>query len=558
MNRNFTIMQVPKLTNAQHLIQIFEFHKIENIIISPGSRNAPLTIGFASNSYFKCYSIADERCAAFVALGLAQQLQKPTALLCTSGSALLNYYPAIAEAFYAQIPLLVISADRPQSKIDIGDGQTIRQENVFSNHILFSANLTEFDLELNDNLVQKAIEFSKYKKGPSHINIPFEEPLYEITNKYSSVPNLIPLEKENVEFKLGINAVNQWENASKKMIVIGELFPNKEVEFFLKELIKDTSVLLLYEKNSNLNSLNGVHQIDTFISNKSEDELSELQPDILLTFGGMVVSKKIKSFLRTFKPKDHWHVDELRAYDTYQSLTSHIKTNVVCFLKQLIPIKHNSFNYQEKWICNFQVKLSLQKEFELEVKYSDFKVYQFISNNLPDDVMIQVSNSAAIRYMQLFKQKPNQQFFCNRGTSGIDGSTSTAIGASIASEKKCYFITGDISFFYDSNALWNSYIPSNFKIILINNNGGGIFRILPGHQETEIFNTYFETSHSLTAKLIAKMYQFDYFSAQSELELQEQWSSLNQTEKPAILEIFTPAKENEKVLKDYFSFLNLK
>jgi 2-succinyl-5-enolpyruvyl-6-hydroxy-3-cyclohexene-1-carboxylate synthase len=151
----------PKIELAQSTISIFLQKKVQHIVISPGSRNAPLTIGFTNNPFFKCYSIADERCAAFFALGLAQQLQQPVAIVCTSGSALLNYYPAIAEAFYSQIPLMVLSADRPANKIDIGDGQTIRQENVFANHIVFSANLTETASAENDDLIENAIYFSE-------------------------------------------------------------------------------------------------------------------------------------------------------------------------------------------------------------------------------------------------------------------------------------------------------------------------------------------------------------------------------------------------------------
>lgn len=176
-------MIYPKIPLAQSILEIFLAKGITNIIISPGSRNAPLTIGFASNPAFQCYSIADERSAAFFALGIAQQTKKPVALVCTSGSALLNYYPAFAEAFYSQIPLIVLSADRPQSKIDIGDGQTIRQENVFANHSLYNANLNEAVSRENDLKINEALDTAFAQKGPVHINAPFEEPLYETVSQ---------------------------------------------------------------------------------------------------------------------------------------------------------------------------------------------------------------------------------------------------------------------------------------------------------------------------------------------------------------------------------------
>ena len=188
-------MIYPKIPLAQSIIQLCFENNIQNIVISPGSRNAPLTIGFVNNPNFKCYSIADERCAAFFALGLAQQTKKAVALVCTSGSALLNYYPAVAESFYSQIPLIVIAADRPQSKIDIGDGQTIRQENVFSNHSLYNANLSEEASEKNDLEINNAIKTAITKKGPVHINAPFEEPLYETTTALSVKPKLQEIQK---------------------------------------------------------------------------------------------------------------------------------------------------------------------------------------------------------------------------------------------------------------------------------------------------------------------------------------------------------------------------
>ncbi|HBK82193.1 MAG TPA: 2-succinyl-5-enolpyruvyl-6-hydroxy-3-cyclohexene-1-carboxylate synthase, partial [Flavobacterium sp.] len=205
------------------LIEIFKAKGIHHIVISPGSRNAPLTLGFCEQqTTFKCYSIADERCAAFFALGMAQQLNKAVAIVCTSGSALLNYYPAVAEAFYSQIPLIVVSADRPASKIDIGDGQTIRQENVFINHSLFNANLTENATIENDIKINTAINKSLSKKGPVHINIPFEEPLYEMTDQLLVAPKILAFETENLNFELEDFMVKKWNVAQKKIVLVGE------------------------------------------------------------------------------------------------------------------------------------------------------------------------------------------------------------------------------------------------------------------------------------------------------------------------------------------------
>ena len=242
----------PKIPLAQAVIEIFRQKGIQHIVISPGSRNAPLTIGFTNHDNFSCYSIADERCAAFFALGLAQQVQQPVAVVCTSGSALLNYYPAVAEAFYSQIPVLVVSADRPQSKIDIGDGQTIRQENVFANHIVYSANLTEKASESNDILISTAIELAISQKGPAHINVPFEEPLYQTLLEPTYLPKITISTSEKAIFKLDSKFVSEWQSAKKKLILVGELLPNSIEQKFVELLAQDESVLVLLEKKSTL------------------------------------------------------------------------------------------------------------------------------------------------------------------------------------------------------------------------------------------------------------------------------------------------------------------
>jgi len=545
-------MIYPKIPLAQSVIEICKAKGIQHIVISPGSRNAPLTIGFTNNPYFTCYSIADERCAAFFAMGIAQQIQKPVAVVCTSGSAVLNYYPAVAEAFYSQIPLVILSADRPQNKIDIGDGQTIRQENVFANHILFSANVTELASKENDSLINQAINLAIENLGPVHINIPFEEPLYDTVETLEVTPEIIPINQISNEFTLEESFVSEWNQAKKKLILVGELFPNTLENEIIQKLGADESIVVLTEATSNLHHPNFIINIDSLITPFSTKDFEAFQPEILVTFGGMVVSKRIKAFLRKFQPKAHWHVDSLRAYDTYGCLTQHFKTHPNLFFNQLLT-GNTSSDYQKKFLTIHNFRKQKREIYTNEIPFSDFKVFDFLSKHLPEVCQLQISNSSAIRYMQLFDLNPNTTVFCNRGTSGIDGSTSTAIGASLVSSKPTILITGDISFFYDSNALWNNYIPKNFKIILVNNNGGGIFRILPGHQETPTFNTFFETSHQLNASHLAKMFDFQYFNANSSEDLERNWEAFIANEnQPSILEIFTPEKENNSILLDFF------
>ncbi|MDP2162484.1 MAG: 2-succinyl-5-enolpyruvyl-6-hydroxy-3-cyclohexene-1-carboxylic-acid synthase [Flavobacterium sp.] len=553
-------MKYPKIPLAQSLLEICEAKGIQHIVISPGSRNAPLTLGFTNNPFFTCYSIADERCAAFFALGIAQQINKPVVVVCTSGSAVLNFYPAVAEAFYSMIPLVVVSADRPLDKVDIGDGQTIRQENVLANHTLYNANLTEMASEENDIKINEAFNTAILKSGPTHINVPFEEPLYELVDARTVDALIVPLSKEEEICSLEeiFAATNIWNTAKKKLILVGTLPPNSIELQIINHLANDPSVVVLTETTSNLHHPNFIPHIDTLITPFSDTDFKEFQPDILVTFGGMIVSKRIKSFLRNYQPEHHWHIDSLRAYNTFGCLSHHFKTTPQLFFEKfLMYVIYKDSCYQNQFLTILKERLSKHETYLNTIDFCDLKVFEQLSTCFSDTIQLQVSNSSAIRYTQLFKFNSSVPVFCNRGTSGIDGSTSTAIGAAVASQKPTVLITGDVSFFYDSNALWNNYIPKNFKIIVINNGGGGIFRILPGHQENDTFHTYFETSHCLTAESIAKMYSFGYYTASDAASLDKSLKSfLSDSDTPQILEIFTPTFENDKCLKNYFKWLS--
>lgn len=545
---------------SQTLLQLCIAKSIDHIVISPGSRNAPLTIGFGEHPDFKCFSVVDERCAAFFAMGMAQQLNKPVAVVCTSGSALLNYYPAVAEAFYSDIPLVVISADRPSDRIDIGDGQTIRQENVFVNHILYSANCIEgedFQIK-NETEINTALNIAIELNGPVHINIPFSEPLYHTTENQLVWPQDVPsrIEVETLEEDL-TPFIEAWNNSKRKMILVGVLKPNSLEQRFIEQLAKDQSVLVMTETTSNLYNENFISAIDQLITPLTDEDFKNLQPDILLTFGGLIVSKRIKAFLRSFSPKEHWHVDTKKAYDTFFVLTHHFKLTINNFLSEFLPNTTGlTSDYQKYWLAIKQHRLLRHSSYEETIPYSDFMVFCEVFRQLPKKVQLQLSNSATIRYAQLFDIDPSTEVFCNRGTSGIDGSTSTAVGASFASKLPTVFLTGDLSFFYDSNALWNNYIPRNFKIIVVNNGGGGIFRILPGEKDSKLFDTYFETKHNLSAKQLSEMYGFKYETIDRKEDLAPLLKDFfEQNERPSLLEIFTPSTVNDGVLIDYFKFI---
>ncbi|WP_418604180.1 2-succinyl-5-enolpyruvyl-6-hydroxy-3-cyclohexene-1-carboxylate synthase [Hwangdonia sp.] len=579
-------MKYPKIPLAQTVIQLCKAKGIKHIIISPGSRNAPLTIGFTNNPFFTCYSIVDERCAAFFALGIAQQLQEPTAVVCTSGSALLNYYPAVAEAFYSDVPLVVLSADRPKHLIGVGDGQTINQKNVFENHILYSANL-KLDLNEKDDVeeelpifknmenkieallglkqgiqnyneveINKAINTAYSKNGPVHINIPFDEPLYDMVDEPEVTPKVIPVENKTLQVEASVlrDCINDWNAASKKMVLVGVSPPNNMEQQWLDILAKDDSVIVFTETTSNLHHEAFFPSIDKIIAPLKDDHFKNLQPEILLTFGGLIVSKKIKAFLRKYKPKQHWHIDLNKANDTFFSLNQWIKTTPNFFFSKFLPeIDLKESDYNGVWKSVKETRKFKHADYLKSIDFSDLRAFEIILNSIPNHTVLQLGNSSTVRYAQLFDLNKTLEVFCNRGTSGIDGSTSTAVGCAVANPKQTTLISGDLSFIYDSNALWNNYIPNNFRIIIINNQGGGIFRILPGHKNTENFDTYFETNHNLTAEHLCNMYGFEYESVSRTSDLKDRLNAFYAaSQQPKLLEIFTPKHLNDEVLLQYF------
>jgi len=585
-------MKHSRIPLSQSVVTLCKTHNVKHIVISPGSRNAPLTIGFTHDNFFKCYSIVDERCAAFFAMGIAQQTKAPVAVVCTSGSALLNYYPAVAEAYYSNIPLVVLSADRPKHLVDIGDGQTIKQKNVYGEHVLYSANL-KLDLKdeenkddakelpifknlenklerfigiqkdiqtYNESEIHNALTLSNLKSAPIHINIPFDEPLYETINELSIKPRPFKHEsrlEEVDDFEIK-SLLDIWHSAKRKMILVGVLQPNSIEEKWIEQIADDDSILVFTETTSNLHHQDFLPGIDKMIAPLEEIDFKALQPDILLTFGGLVVSKKIKAFLRKYKPKHHWHVDLFSANDTFFCLDKHIKLSPNTFLSAFLQqvTHHTKSDYKAIWLGVRQKRRKLHDAYLNTISFSDFSVFNSILKLIPKHSILQVGNSSAIRYTQLFQLRKSIDVFCNRGTSGIDGSTSTAIGSAVASDKRVTFITGDLSFFYDSNALWNNYIPNSFRIIVINNEGGGIFRILPGHKNTENFDTFFETRHHLTAQQLCKMYGIDYVKVNNEIKLKNELETFyNDGKQPKLLEILTPSTINDEILLNYFKHI---
>ena len=548
------------------LVKICKAKGLKHVVISPGSRNAALTLSFAEDDYFDCLNIPDERVAAFFALGMSQKTGRPTILVCTSGTAGLNYAPAIAEAYYQKVPLLVLTADRPIEWIDQRAGQTMKQRDVYANYIkksfeLFEEPKQEEHLWFNDRIVNEAINTaSSGLKGPVHINVPMREPLYELVEADRILPPKI-ISYRDPDRSVDTTYVNElkeeWQRAQKILVIIGQRDLDRKFDEVVERLSQLPHVVILTETTSNVKASGVFPSIDRLIDSIQEEEYDSFAPDLIISCGASIVSKKIRFMLRKMAAGQHWHVDPYDGYiDTYQSLTRMVPLdpNYLFHLLAGFPYPNSDSSFIRVWRDREEHTLSRHKAYLKSVAWSDIKVFDILLSSIPQGIL-QVASSTPVRYTQLFSPRHDIIYKCNRGISGIDGCTSTAAGYAYAEERSVTLITGDVAFFYDSNALWHHHLRPNLKIIMINNQGGNIFRYVKGPDQTDHLEQHFEAHHKTSAFSIAQAFNLDYMQAEDEMSLRRGVEEVYASDKPAILEIYTPRDKNIDLLKEYFHFL---
>jgi 2-succinyl-5-enolpyruvyl-6-hydroxy-3-cyclohexene-1-carboxylate synthase len=539
---------------------------VTRVVLSPGSRNAPLSIAFDEDDHFEVFVIPDERCAAFYALGMAMQIGHPVVLACTSGSAPLNYYPAVVEAFYQRIPLIVLTADRPEEWVDQGDGQTIRQRNVFGDHVVKAGQLFEIHTDAQrwnlERILAETLQASIAKsKGPVHINVPLSEPLYETTTEVHTLKSWIHaahLNRDLSDHEKSLLRI-MWNNANKRLVIVGQHGPDKQLQEALHELVKDNSVAVLVEHTSNVQHPYFVSCIDRVLEAIPESDMNAFKPELIVTIGGAIVSKRIKRFLRASKAPVVRFGTDFPWMDTFQNLVYSGEIAPATGIRMLADWDKEKPVYSG--FGGVWNKLSYevgQRHSSIlpEIPYCDLKVMEAIMDVIPDDTRLHVSNSSMIRYALLFDPIKGLIYHCNRGTSGIDGSTSTASGAALADPKHGHvLITGDLSFFYDSNAFWTSSLPKNLRVIVVNNGGGDIFSIIPGPSTTAQHKKIFVAEQNFFAKGICETFGVTYLRANNLEELDGLWVEFFEdceNNRPKLLEINTMNCQNSEQLAAYF------
>lgn len=525
-----------------NLVVHFHYTGVKNVVICPGSRNAPLSISFARSGLFEIDAIPDERSAGFIALGRAIRSRNPVALLCTSGSAMTNFYPAVVEAFYQRVPLIIISADRPSALLDRWDGQTIRQNALFGNHVKESFITPEEYIspqtfgELGTRAVQKALEGIP---GPVHVNVPLQEPLYPASDRlFLKQDSLAPEQHQanvNVEFP---------DMTGKKVFVLRGFStdPFRATDAYPAQFCDLMSGYASSPVPEQLFMLD------------REDLKEAMQADVLLSDGAAILPKAMKAFFRNYAPKEHYHFSEQGDIaDPFFSSPKLIKASLSAFLASE---KHAwDADYAQQW-ANWSHEMNEHESAFWEGKpYGEFTSTREFLKRLGPESILHVANSMPVRYASFIRTKA-ERVYCNRGTSGIDGCVSTALGMAASDEQNHYLLTGDVAFFYDSNALWNHLAKSNLKIVLQNNGGGGIFRLIDGPAKQPELEAYFETAHQRNAEALCANLGCAYIRAENEKELQAGLESLEKWEGPVVLEIFTNKLENQSFFNQYKKYIH--
>ncbi|TPG66668.1 2-succinyl-5-enolpyruvyl-6-hydroxy-3-cyclohexene-1-carboxylic-acid synthase [Hymenobacter nivis] len=599
--------------NNQAVFNIAEIcarHGITDVVLSPGSRSAPLTLAFARHPAYRgrLRVVPDERAAAFIGLGIAQATRRPVVLVCTSGTAGLNYAPAVAEAFFQQIPLLILTADRPPEWIDQLDGQTIRQRNLYGAHAKaafdFPADTTHPDAKWHaERLINEAINLTQAgPAGPVQVNIPLREPFYPKAGEevvYEQDVKIIREDQANAVLPPAeiLDLRQQLRAAGRVLVVAGQQAGGPGLTAALYDFAAARRVPVVADIIANLRDVPAVHRQDIFLAGLPTEQKAALQPDLLITFGQSLISKSLKLFLRDVAPAQHWHLQATGPVaDTFRSLTRIVRVQPAAFFQQLAsfetkdygpalgpgapaaapaaPDQHSGTDSSEAldlgsipsatttetpvtWQrADAAAAVFLEDFFAAEDQpFNEFSAFRHALGALADGTALHLANSMAVRYANILGLPTDRQIevFANRGTSGIDGCNSTAVGGALAQPARpVVLLTGDVAFFYDRNAFWHNYPVPNLRVVVFNNHGGGIFRMIEGPRQQPELEEFFETHQALTAENLCRDFQLRYFPVASFDELAAALPVFFAPEGgAAVLEVFTDSQANAAFFEDY-------
>ena len=561
------------------LVDLLYKKGIRDVVISPGSRSAPLTLAAARHPGLRTRVVPDERSAGFTALGMAQMSGLPVVLICTSGSAVYNLSPAVAEACFQEVPLLLLTADRPPEWLYQQDGQTIAQAGIFGKHVKRSyelpADYTHADARwFIERTGSEAVNLCKATPpGPVHVNVPLREPFYPNPDEAfvfqaGRVVETLPVERQ-LPAEVWHRLLDEWDGTERKLIAAGQLPYSPELIQLLTKISQELQVPVLGEIISNLgrNDL-FISTSDTLLASKDTSLLAQLRPDLLITLGNSFLTRNLKMYLRHYPPTRHWHIRPTtdRLIDPFRSMTTQVPMEPLAFLTRLLAdLDYQRFRqgdddsdeestYLTTWQTADRAARRLVETHLRDAPFTDWSATQRVLEALPDGSHLHLANSMPVRYANMCGLDARQQVrvWANRGTSGIDGCMSTAVGAALRTDALVTLLVGDVAFFYDRNALWQPDLPNNLRVVLLNNAGGHIFRIIDGSSQQPELETYFETPHDLTAERTAADHHCAYEAVSDKKSLTEVLGHFfAPSDRPRILEIKTDKYVNKADFEAY-------
>ena len=560
--------------NVNILTSLLVASGVRHAVVCPGSRNSPIVHNLTECPDITCHPVTDERSAGFYALGMSLGQCEPVVVCVTSGTALLNLLPAVAEAFYQHASLIVVSADRPQQWIDQLDGQTLPQPDALGRFVRKAVSLPEPNNEeerwfCNRLIRETLLACSNRGGGPVHINVPISEPLFQFdvaqlpsvngTSRWCGIIDHYDIEES------GLRA-DFW-SARRPLIIIGQ---NRETVLKDHELqhLKEHAVILYEPLGSDL----GTTHFDEVLYAMGDDE--SLRPDFVL-YGGIIVSKRLKQFLRKATDANFWELSlDGQLHETFMCTKGVLEsgfTSVLLWLNQYLenPVLFDDDPEQtfgevadtSEYVSLWKKQLDRASEVAAHARlpYSQMAAVKYFEQQLAASGIPAnqfYANSTAVRLSCIFSAG---YVYCNRGVNGIEGSLSTAAGFSLVYKDKVFCVIGDLSFFYDQNALWNQNLKGNFRILLLNNGRGGIFNLLRGLEQSPARDKFVAAEHHTTAEGICRQNNVTYLHASDMDELKQGIDTLLyiESDRPVLLEVSTDASEDERVFKGYYHALSI-
>lgn len=534
-------------------------HGIRHAVVCPGSRNAPIIHNLCECDDIECRPVTDERSAGFYAIGMAQASGLPTVVCVTSGTALLNLAPAVAEAYYQKIPLVVVSADRPDAFIGQLDGQTLPQNDALGAFVRKKVCVREFNDDTGRwhccRLINEALMSSVGDGGgPVHINMPVSEPLFEFTATCLPEPRVLSMIAPATDCRaLERKLLPAFTAARSPMVVVGQMKPDAIDAAALKKLSANAVII-----SETLGCAAFATHFDEAVY--ALDGSAAYQPDFILYIGGTIVSKRLKSFLRCAGKADVWRVDEDGGvHDTFMNLGTvvHGKPADVINMLADIHVTEEHACFVNEW--NDILERAARHTDDFQPAFSQMSVVRYFEEQLADmdyDFHVHYANSSAVRLANIYA---DHHVYCNRGVNGIEGCLSVAAGHSLLYKGMVFCVIGDLSFFYDQNAMWNANIGGNLRIILLNNGCGGIFYQLKGLSGSNALHKMIAAGHGATAQGICTQNDIGYMKADNDEEMQIGMVTLltSSSNRPMLLEVFTDAQEDAKVLEEYYRTVNI-